>query len=236
MDDFVIRQRFRKNLQDRKLKILIAVGMVAYKLFHQLVMPMEGICVNTPAAQQTVLSVGGADILLPVLRVHNEVYRIHSGQRRLPQLIDVAVLHHFFQLCIREYHFVIANKRFFDGGVDGQDVLFCGALLMPRQSRFAPLDHQPMLKFPQTVHGFQIKIGKVSFKASLQRKSCRFEVGRVRDGAVDLIAGKQTGGGAFSTDEHAPVVVIFAEIRLLDAGVFPDHLGTGIITLGKILI
>ena len=60
MDDFVIRQRFRKNLQDRKLKILIAVGMVAYKLFHQLVMPMEGICVNTPAAQQSTLRRGPA--------------------------------------------------------------------------------------------------------------------------------------------------------------------------------
>ena len=82
MDDFVIRQRFRKNLQDRKLKILIAVGMVAYKLFHQLVMPMEGICVNTPAAQQTVLSVGGAYLLLTTLGIYEKLYCNHSSKAR----------------------------------------------------------------------------------------------------------------------------------------------------------
>ena len=71
-------------------------------------------------------------------------------------------------------------------------------------------------------------------KPAFNRKTERLECGGVRNGAINTVAGKEARSCAGLTDENTPIIISFAEIWLLNSGVFLNHFRTFLVATVEI--
>ncbi len=91
MNYFLICHGFGKNLQNGKLKMMIAFWMCADQFFHQLVIAMPGVHIAAPAPPQPFLSIRRSNILLTAFQIDDQINRVYLGERSIPLRMFVLI-------------------------------------------------------------------------------------------------------------------------------------------------